>query len=77
MKDYSLTSGIELVVRMRDEVNDRKRRIEYRLDCKKELLTLKWACEQALEQCELIEGEQDFIRTYEHVRLLDKIRGKQ
>lgn len=75
MKEWSTGQAIELIKRIKTEVNSPRRNTNSQWDCKKDLYLLKWACEQALNQCATYDQESEYVKKYEHYQLLEKIKG--
>ena len=77
MNDSSVSEALKLIKRIKDEVNSHRRNIASQWDCKQDLYLIKWACEQAIEQCKTYKDEREYVKKYEHYRLIEKIKGTE
>lgn len=77
LKAWTVEQVYELCRRIRDATRDLNRNDAWHFECKKDLYRIKWAAEQALEQCEYFDKEEEFIKSYEHKRLLEAIKGNE
>ena len=77
LKAWTVEQVYELCRRIRDATRERGRNDAWHFECKKDLYRIKWAAEQAISQCDPFEGEQEFIRSYEHKLLLETIKGDE
>jgi hypothetical protein len=76
LKEWTVEQVYELCRRIKDATRNRNRNAVWHLECKKDLYRIKWAAEQALEQCEQFAGEEEFIKSYRNKRLLDTIKAE-
>ena len=77
LKAWTVEQVYELCRRIRDATREQGRNNVWHWECKKDLYRIKWATEQALSQCDTFEGEDDFIKSYQHKLLLETIKGKE
>lgn len=75
MSALTMADAYSLIRRIKAEVNNPKRQLGYQWECKQDLYILKWACEQAIAQCDTYEGEEEYVKRYENKQLLQVIKG--
>jgi hypothetical protein len=75
LKAWSVSSVYELIIRIRDETFSHRLNTHAQWHCKQDLYRIKWAAEQALAQCEKFQNEDEFVKSYEHNKLIKAIQG--
>jgi hypothetical protein len=77
LKAWTVEQVYELCRRIRDATTENGRNSNWHWECKKDLYRIKWAAEQAIGQCHQFEDEDQFIKSYEHKKLLTIIKGSE
>jgi hypothetical protein len=77
LKAWTVEQVFELCRRIRDATREPSRNDAWHFECKKDLYRIKWAAEQALAQCEHFDGDDEFIKSYQHRMLLEAIKGNE
>lgn len=75
LKDWTVEQVYELCFRIVEATKSKHYNKHAQWLCKQDLYRIKWVAEQALAQCEAFDGEEDFIKSYEHKKLLKAIKG--
>ena len=75
LKEWTVEQVYELCWRILGATRSKNYNKHAQWLCKQDLYRIKWAAEQALAQCDNFEDEAEFIKSYEHRRLLKAIEG--
>lgn len=75
LKEWTIGAVYELLIRIVGETRSHRHNKYAQWLCKQDLYRVKWAAEQAIAACEKFEGEDEFIKSYEHKKLLKAIQG--
>lgn len=75
LKEWTVGQAFELCQRIMLATKSHHYNTHAQWLCKQDLYRIKWAAEQALAECEKFEGEEEFIKSYEHHKLIKAIKG--
>lgn len=75
LKEWSVGAVYQLLIRIVGETNSHRHNQYAQWLCKQDLYRIKWAAEQAIAKCNKFDDEDVFIKSYEHKKLLEAIKG--
>jgi hypothetical protein len=75
LKEWTVEQVYELCRRIVGATKSKHYNAHAQWLCKQDLYRIKWSAEQAIAQCEQFDNEDEFVKSYEHHKLLETIKN--